>query len=687
MIGVMIPLGFSTSGEKSLEQDELSYSEFEYVYSKDKAPILSNSDYYLEEWITGLQFPTTMTFIGEDLLVLEKNSGKVIHIKNGKIIGEAAQLNPKIRLYEDGLLGIASDGSQVFITITEETDKKTLDELYLQNPVFIVNESSLQLPEFGVNILLKLYKYDWDGQKLINPVLIKIFPGHTDADHLGGAMTVDSKNNLYLIIGEEGPLQYENLYENRINGIPIDGSIIFQLNTQTLESDIYAIGIKNSFGIEIDKKTENVWFAEVSTKAFDEINLAMPKMNSGHNKISGPLNNFPEKSIPKIPGFEYDDPKFSWEWVVTPTGIFFPNSTIYGDLNNSLLIGDWNNGFVYELKLNDSRDGFIFSNPKHEDNVLNVGDGFHDVVFGTGFGGITDIEQGPDGILYLLSIQKGSIFKLIPNDIYEKKIVSCFEIFPKNHLQNCNLSKINLEKINLSMASLSNVDLDQSNLKNSIFTLSKFNNSTITNADVSMSHFSGFHSIGSDFSSTSFYGSDLSNANIEQTIMQKSNFTRSIISGTSINSSDLFNSSFDRTYIQTSRFYDSNIQNSDFSNSVLRFNEIHNSDLSNAKFIDSKMHYNKFINSDLSNVDFRGSDLFSSNFTGSNLDGANFLGIYPYSIDFTNAIFTENTKMDSCLKDSQSFEKRFYNKILREIRELDPIFDNIFGTIILSICN
>ena len=100
-----------------------------------------------------------------------------------------------------------------------------------------------------------------------------------------------------------------------------------------------------------------------------------------------------------------------------------------------------------------------------------------------------------------------------------------------------------------------------------------------------------------------------------------------------------------------------------------------------------KLHFNKFINSDLSNADFRGSDLFSSNFTGSNLDGANFLGMYPYSIDFTNAIFTENTKMDSCLKDNQSFDKRFYNKILREIRELDPIFDNIFGTIILSICN
>jgi aldose sugar dehydrogenase len=35
-------------------------------------------------------------------------------------------------------------------------------------------------------------------------------------------------------------------------------------------------------------------------------------------------------------------------------------------------------------------------------------------IFGEGFGGITDIEVGPDGNLYVVSIGQGKIFRIIP---------------------------------------------------------------------------------------------------------------------------------------------------------------------------------------------------------------------------------------------------------------------------------
>ena len=36
------------------------------------------------------------------------------------------------------------------------------------------------------------------------------------------------------------------------------------------------------------------------------------------------------------------------------------------------------------------------------------------IVFGQGFGGITDIEVGPDGYLYVLSYT-GSLFRILPS--------------------------------------------------------------------------------------------------------------------------------------------------------------------------------------------------------------------------------------------------------------------------------
>jgi hypothetical protein len=41
--------------------------------------------------------------------------------------------------------------------------------------------------------------------------------------------------------------------------------------------------------------------------------------------------------------------------------------------------------------------------------------GLEDIVFGQGFGEITDLEVGPDdGYLYVLSIGQGKIFKIVP---------------------------------------------------------------------------------------------------------------------------------------------------------------------------------------------------------------------------------------------------------------------------------
>jgi glucose/arabinose dehydrogenase len=45
-------------------------------------------------------------------------------------------------------------------------------------------------------------------------------------------------------------------------------------------------------------------------------------------------------------------------------------------------------------------------------NPLNFGTG--DIVFGEGFGGITDLTVGPDGYLYIVSIGQGKVFRILP---------------------------------------------------------------------------------------------------------------------------------------------------------------------------------------------------------------------------------------------------------------------------------
>jgi aldose sugar dehydrogenase len=52
------------------------------------------------------------------------------------------------------------------------------------------------------------------------------------------------------------------------------------------------------------------------------------------------------------------------------------------------------------------------------DRALDPGDEVGNILFGTGFGGITDVKVGPDGYLYVLTFQdEGSIFRIVPEDI------------------------------------------------------------------------------------------------------------------------------------------------------------------------------------------------------------------------------------------------------------------------------
>ena len=52
---------------------------------KDK-PVLTDENFMIEEVIVGIQSSTALTFIDDDILFLEKETGKVRHIKDNKLM-------------------------------------------------------------------------------------------------------------------------------------------------------------------------------------------------------------------------------------------------------------------------------------------------------------------------------------------------------------------------------------------------------------------------------------------------------------------------------------------------------------------------------------------------------------------------------------------------------------------------
>jgi hypothetical protein len=221
---------------------------------------------------------------------------------------------------------------------------------------------------------------------------------------------------VYAVIGDTGkygPLQ------NKLPGDIYPPGTLDYMDTSVIlrvdpEGPYYAMGIRNSFGLAIDPVTGNLWATENGDDDFDEINFIPDKFNSGWNKIMGPAT---ELELSDLPGYEdyiYGDPVFSWESVVVPVGLDFGKFKETNNYDNSLFVGDCSKGNLYKFELNKNRDGFEFSNPDLQDKLVNEGDSMEEIIIGTGFKCITDIERGPDGFLYLITHGERSIYRILP---------------------------------------------------------------------------------------------------------------------------------------------------------------------------------------------------------------------------------------------------------------------------------
>ena len=111
---------------------------------------------------------------------------------------------------------------------------------------------------------------------------------------------------------------------------------------------------------------------------------------------------------------KYSDPKFQWDDIVAPTAITFLNSDKLGkQYENDMFVGSVKKGTLFNFDLNDDRTELDLDNPL-DDKVVDTANETKVVTFAHGFGIITDLEVGPDGYLYVVSLDHGAIYRIVP---------------------------------------------------------------------------------------------------------------------------------------------------------------------------------------------------------------------------------------------------------------------------------
>ena len=369
----------------------------------------------VQTWARGLNQPTGVAFVDSagTALVLEKATGKVQVVANRKIVGTALDL-PVANDSEHGLLGIA------------------LAPDFGVASSFVYLSYSASTVDGGTAFDNRVERYRWNGSKLLFDKKILVRPATPGPNHNAGKIAFGPDNKLYVTSGDLNRNERTENFENsktltatasilRVNpnGTSVPANPFYTGKSRPLD-DIYAYGIRNSFGIAFDPVTGGLWDSENGPTSYDEINRITPGFNSGWEDIMGPVSRnggTTGKLVSLGAAAHYEDPKLSWKTPVAPTDTYFMETTRLGhQYKDDLFVGTvLDGGVIFDLNLTHTRKALSLGGPL-ADGVADNATGSllaeqSSIVFGNGFGTVTDITAGPGG-LYVLSLTDGAMFRI-----------------------------------------------------------------------------------------------------------------------------------------------------------------------------------------------------------------------------------------------------------------------------------
>ena len=123
-----------------------------------------------------------------------------------------------------------------------------------------------------------------------------------------------------------------------------------------------------------------------------------------------------------LPGAHFSAPEFAWKFEVAPGGIGFIEGRALGpQYENDLIMGGarpfLRGGHLFHFNLTGNRRSIGVDDPRLEDRVADNVAKFEiteseSLLFGENFGTVVDVKSGPNGNLYVVSIDHGAVYEI-----------------------------------------------------------------------------------------------------------------------------------------------------------------------------------------------------------------------------------------------------------------------------------
>ncbi|HEX2248694.1 MAG TPA: PQQ-dependent sugar dehydrogenase [Gemmatimonadales bacterium] len=176
--------------------------------------------------------------------------------------------------------------------------------------------------------------------------------------------------------------------------IPQDNPFVRQ---EGVRSEIWSYGHRNVQAATLHPETGELWTAEHGARGGDELNNPQPGRNYGWPVITYGVDYSGSKIGQGTANKGMEQPVYYWDPVIAPSGALFYTGDAFPEWRGDLFIGSMQPGLLVRLDLEGGR-------VTREERYLGDLDGR-----------IRDVQQGPDGFIYLLTdSSEGGVLRIEP---------------------------------------------------------------------------------------------------------------------------------------------------------------------------------------------------------------------------------------------------------------------------------
>lgn len=329
----------------------------------------------------GLVKPWGMTFLPDGRLLVTEKPGRLrIVAKDGTLSEPLGGVPSVVAKGQGGLLDVA------------------LDPKFAENHIVYIGYS--EAGEGGAGTAIARARLD--GDKLSGlKVIWRQTPKVSGDGHFAGRMAFAPDGTLFITSGERQKMTpAQDLSSNlgkvvRINpdgSIPRDNPFVGKSDAR---ADIWSYGHRNPLGIALHPRTQQLWIHEMGPEGGDELNIPQPGRNFGWPLVSWG-DHYDGRAIPEHDArSEFVAPIRHWNPVISPSGLIFYTGKLFPRWRGNMLIGGLSSEALIRLTLDGNR--------VTDEERLDMGER------------IRDVEQGPDGSVYLLTDSNdGRVLRLQP---------------------------------------------------------------------------------------------------------------------------------------------------------------------------------------------------------------------------------------------------------------------------------